>query len=667
VERSDRHQKYIPTGTPDRPPEAGGLYDCSAASAPPIPEPRQLFENGDGGMKATTIEESRRLVSQPVSRNSARMFWYLIRQDAARRSLKWSIPIALVIGLLLRMVAGADVYDWDRLPFYKHHGEISYALVEVWLALLFAIIVAHFNSRCSSMSLGLPISPRRLWLIRIVAIASAGVLPFVTIILSVSLFSRGNIVDLAMMGIAARVTAGIVLSAVLFQVPDPGLYRIRGTRSFKWYVAAVTVCVLFYVMVTPKSWIYTLLPLVAAVVVVCLLYIRLPRVFKTANAERGEVTPSSSPPKTGEDHLTERWRMSSSAGRTWRLIRIILRETVNSWSGWLTILLIAVTVWGLLAQYYAAFHSLNDYLILMLWIGLLMMRSMKGLARLDSYPLPRRLVFLVVLGVVAGAIGAGLTFGYVLHHSSGDPVTQVRGHNGKLRVPFEAWEIAWDGQPSEVVAPWGESSRPEGMYLFNAGTGICAYNPFEITKHSSPEFVAYQVDRAVERVHGIRAEIADKTGAPLDSSFVNNFKDEKYTIETSLFQKSELRLRTQAMIFTGWEILFALLVGVWWRRFRPAADILRTRWFVILFFSVPYTVLFGLMVLSTRGVISADAVLAMTMIALRSLAEWIPLGTGLLWTITALIGLASLWYVQRCYVEAEAPLQRGGKSLLSEY
>ncbi len=56
-----------------------------------------------------------------------------------------------------------------------------------------------------------------------------------------------------------RIVAGLVLSIVLFQVPDPGLYRIRGTRGFKWYVAAVSLCTLFYVVVTPESWIYTVL------------------------------------------------------------------------------------------------------------------------------------------------------------------------------------------------------------------------------------------------------------------------------------------------------------------------------------------------------------------------------------------------------------------------
>jgi hypothetical protein len=269
--------------------------------------------------------------------------------------------------------------------------------------------------------------------------------------------------------------------------------------------------------------------------------------------------------------------------------------------------------------------------------------------------------------VIAIAMGAGFTLGYVIHHNS-EPITQVRGQDGQIRVPFEAWEIAWDGRPPEVKAPWGESYTPEGRCFFKSGSEACAYNPFEIAKDtSSPEFVVYQIDRAVERVHGTDPAAPKMSDAVLDSSFVKQFEGKKYTVAGSLYRDSGLRSRTQAVVLTGWEILFALLVGVWWRRFGPGADMNRTRWFAILFFTMPYVILFTLEILDARGVVSTRAALAFTMIGLRSIAQAIPLGTGMLWAIPAFVGLASLWYVRRCYVKAEAPLRCGEKSLLSEY
>jgi hypothetical protein len=619
-------------------------------------------------MKATTYENGTDLVSGPGTSVSARQFWYLLRQDAARRSLRWSLPIALLIGLLLRAVAGTDVYDWDRMPLYKYHHELTYMLVQLWLGLLFAIILAHFNSRCSSLSLGLPISARTLWLVRIVAIIGAGILPVATIVLAISLFAGGELFDPALVRIGARIAACIALSVVLFQVPDPGLYRIRGTRAFKWYVAAVTVCLLFYVSVTPGSWLFTILPLLTAVVVMSFVLVRLPSGFRTSAVEKRAkaVFPGRSAAKAGVSRMA-RWPVSSTAARKWRVIGLILRETVNSWSGWLMLLLIMVNVWALVSQYYAAFHPLNDYIMLMLWIWILLNRSTTRVSRFDSYPLPRRLVFRVVMIVVVVAMGAGFAIGYILYHKTGDPITQVRGAGGHVRVPFEAWEVAWDGQPPEVVSPWGEKHTPGGKCLFGKDTGFCVYSPYEVGKKNSPEFLAFQIDRAVERVHGVDETVPKLVDTGVDSSFVRLFKEDKCMVESSLYRSSELRMRTQAVIVMGWVVLLVILVSVWWRRFRPGADFPRTRWFVIVFFTTPYVIMFGLLVLNARGLVSMDAALALTMISLRWIAESIPLGTNVLYGVTALVVVACLWYVQSCFVRAEATSQCDRKTLLSEY
>jgi hypothetical protein len=638
-------------------PAAGGLSDCSTAPAPPIPESRRVHDTEVIAMKASVYDNGPGLAGDAGSR-----FWYLLRQDAARRSLRWSLPIALLIGLLLRAVAGADLYDWDKLPIYKHHHELMYLLIQMWLALLFAVIVAHFNSRCSSLSLGLPIRPRELWLVRIVAISAAGILPLAVIVLMISVYSRGNLVEPALVRIGARIASAIVLSVVLFQVPDRGLYRIRTTTRFKWYVAGVTAGLMFYVTVTPESWIYTAVLLAAAAVITGVSYREMPPGFQTSCMET--VRPradAAGPVSRGQ------WRASSRLARRWRMVRLVLRETVNSWSGWLMILLIAVTVWALLAQYYAAYHSLQDYVILMLWIWILLNRSTMRLARFDSYPISRRLVFWVVMAVVAVAIGVGLTIGYTIHHASKDPVTQVRGTKGQVRVPFEAWEVSWNGKPPDAKSPWGESHEPGGMCLFGKDSRICVYNPYEIGGKSSSEFIAWQIDRAVERVHGADETVSGLSDAGVDSLSSRFLESEKYIVSSSLYRGSSMRMRTNALILTLWAVMFALLAGVWWRRFRPSADYTATRWFVILFFSLPYLYLFVLLALDARGLIEVDAALALTMIGLRWVTESIPLGLAG-WVVVAVLACtASLWYVQSCFVRAEATSECERKTLLSEY
>jgi hypothetical protein len=612
-------------------------------------------------MKATTYENGTESAAGTYEARGG--FSCLLRQDAARRSLRWSLPIALFIGLVLRAVAGTDLYDWDRLPVYKHHNDLVYLLIQLWLALVFAIIIAHFNSRCSSLSLGLPIRPRRLWLARIVALTGAGVLPVAVVVLSISLFSGGALFDPALGRIGARVAAGIVLSVVLFQVPDRGIYRIQGTPAYRWYVAAVTVALLAYVIATPGHWLYTLLPLAAAAVIAAVICNEMPPGFQTSILEARKPQEAYGA-RVGRD---AHWSVSSPAARRLRIVLLVLRETVNSWSGWLMVLLITVSVWGLLAQYYAAYHSLHDFLILMLWIWIMMDRTTKRLTRFDSLPVSRRLVFWVMIAVVAVSMGVGLTIGYTLHHVSDSPVSQVRTVKGQVRVPFDAWEFTRNGTVPEVVSPWGESHRPGGMCLFGKGSAICVYNPYEIGGNSSSEFIAWQIDRAVDRVHGPDAGSTGRSDSGPDSLYARIIKKEKFTIPSSLYRRSSLRMQTNALIVTLWAILFAVLAAVWWRRFRPGADYAASRWFVILFFSLPYVFLFGLLALDARGLVDADAALALTMIGLRSITETIPLGLGGWTAAAALTCGAGLWYVQRCFVRAEATPHGGTKNLLSEY
>jgi len=57
-------------------------------------------------MNADTYEDAR------TPQESSSMFWQLLRLDAVRRSLRWSVPIALLLGILIRefssIVAGKN-------------------------------------------------------------------------------------------------------------------------------------------------------------------------------------------------------------------------------------------------------------------------------------------------------------------------------------------------------------------------------------------------------------------------------------------------------------------------------------------------------------------------------------------------------------------------------
>jgi hypothetical protein len=304
----------------------------------------------------------------------------------------------------------------------------------------------------------------------------------------------------------------------------------------------------------------------------------------------------------------------------------------------------------------------------MLWCWLFLGQSVRRLNRIDYLPVGRSVVFYSIIGFISLAAGLGIVTGYLADYRLNDePMTAVCYCDHDVRVPYDVWKVAWDGEAPEVTSPGGESYRPHAARVFKYWTDVAVYNPFEPGKKSSPAFVAYQIDRAVARVHGpeeVSPRVCDVAG---DSSFVNAVHEGKYTIVASLRKDSDVRIRTNAVIFTLFFPLFLLVNAVWWKRYRGEANVAGTRWFAILFFAVPYVWFILTAVLSANGILNDWALVALQMIVLRWLAEAIPLGTGLLWTATVVIGAASVFVLGRRYAKAEAPASREGKNLLSEY
>jgi hypothetical protein len=617
-------------------------------------------------MKEATYDEAR------APHESKGVFWKLLRQDAVRRSLRWSAPIALVLGLVVRTAGGDALDGWRQLPFYAQHNEFIYLFVQVWLAVLFAVIIAHFNSRCSSLSLGLPIGPRTLWFSRVVSIAGAGLIPVAVVVAATASAdpTRSFGLDVPLLPLGARTAAGFVLAVVLFQLPSPGVHRIAGKKSYVLYVGLVSVAVLAYTITTPGPWIWTAAPVVAAAAIGWVVGSRLPSVFNLAGAEwaPSESEKPAAAVKSAGGQLLMAGRSRSRLWHRWRLLRIVWQENLNTWPIPLMTLFIYLTVWLLTSLYYKVYHNPHEYITLMLWCWLFVCQSVKRLKRLDCLPIKRSVAFYSVIAFMAIPAGLGLLTGYLVDYRLVEsPMTAVCYCDHTVRVPYDAWEVAWSGEAPEVSSPRGETYTPHAARLVKRWFDVAVYNPFEPGKKSSPEFIAFQIDRAVARVHSPREVSPAVSDVAGDSSFVNALKEGKYTVAASLRKDSDLRIRTNAVIIMLWFVVFVVVNTIWWKRYQPEADIVRTRWFAILFFGIPYTLLFGIAVLTAKGILNDWAILAFQMIALRALAEAIPLSTGMLWALTVVVAVTSIIVLGKRYDKAEAPTQRSGKHLLSEY
>lgn len=599
-------------------------------------------------------------------------FWKLLRQDAVRRSLRWSVPIALATGLMVRIGAGSGLHDWTGLPVYASPENVISIFVYLWQGVFFAMVIAHFNSRCSSLSLGLPIASRSLWLVRVIAVCGACIIPIAILVLTTASrdTASGAGLSVPLLAVGARTAAGFVLAIVLFQLPAPGLYRISGRRSYVVYVIPVSAGVFTYSIVTPASWIFTAVPLILAVMIGVVAGYRLPPCFSVDTAVRA---PGVAGPGAGDaagigGAFPVAADPRGGIWRSWRLLRIIWRENLNTWPVWIMTLLIFSTTWVLTGSYYLVYHAIYEYVWFLMWCWIFITQSVKRLNRIDYLPVKRSAIFYGVIAFMMIPVGLGVLTGYLVYERVKEtPMMQVSYCDQTVRVPFEAWEIARDGEVPEVSSSWGETYTPYGARLFGSGPDIVVYNPFEPGKKSSPEFVALQMDRAVVRVHGAAAGPQKMANIAGTAAFAESLESGNCEVPASVRKHSGLRIRTNAVIVMLWILVFTLVNSIWWKRYRSEADPARTRWFAILFFGIPIAFLLLVPILSSRGIVNDWAIMAFQMVVLRTIAEAIPLSTAMMWGMTVLVAMMSLFFLGRQYSRAEAPAPGAGKHLLSEY
>lgn len=78
-----------------------------------------------------------------------------------------------------------------------------------------------------------------------------------------------------------------------------------------------------------------------------------------------------------------------------------------------------------------------------------------------------------------------------------------------VKVPAAEWLVAHDPSEAVITAPWGEQVAPT-LHPIHSGSSTFIYNPFDVQEDSSGEFLAWQVQRALDEVHGPAAHSEEK-------------------------------------------------------------------------------------------------------------------------------------------------------------
>jgi hypothetical protein len=586
------------------------------------------------------------------------------------------MPSAAIMAVVFRAAPGLR----DGIASFSiDHQSPGTSLLVLLLACLFLLWLVATNtwSRCSRLHLSLPLTPRRLWLVRMAAILFASLLPIVvtTLIFGVRIGSAGGWIafDTAFGLPAFRMAAGVVLAAVLLQSPAPAQYRHSASVEYVMYCIGVLVVSMISIVAAFPALAGSVAIIVVAGALGCRLVLMLPPGFSidldphVPLANWDDAAPPVSSPDSPASPATAAGVNGSvsevfSASR-WLLHRTIFRTTMNSLLGWLLMLSMLVAAAAVTAEFFDGKNAILPLILVMIWQLPVMQQAIARMDRLDPLPISRRLLFAHISVPMAGMVLAGVAVAHIGWRLSAHRPAQIRYSDGAVQVPFEYWRITGDALPPAIVAPWGESLTPKPLHLIRGGR-YALYNPYETGSTTSDRFVDWQVSRAMAEVHRVPASRAmGRSGDPSQQhpSPVSNRCC--FTPDQSRGQASDGRSRTAVVTLLLLMSFNTGLVAVWLQQFSSRVHRKLFKWMTIGFLVGLVAVVGALLILEMIGITRMWYTAAVLSIGVRQLSEIAPFPTLLLWVLVAVTGTISYLVVERQFMKIETP----GRTILEPF
>ncbi len=431
-----------------------------------------------------------------------------IRRDDALRRLPLWITTCAGVALLF---SALHAYQAAGVPAGGEAAGPPALTAMLWCAVAPFLAFGLARRRYSRLDLALPLSARRLWLAHVAAVLLAGALVLaVSLALTVSINSlAGRLQGLAasrldVLRLAVHLVAGLGLAVALLETVRPASATIALDRGRVLLTAASLAGVLgmlWLLAALPLAW--ALVPLAVALALGLRTYRSLPAAFTLVPLEAADA------PGTGREAPGPgvEWTAGGRAGRRRGLV--LAHWVAGGPVAWLAYALIFFA--GMLvADLLRALTGEPDMTIQNLLTAIYALLAFSGLTAVrlpcfDPLPISRRWLFAALVLPCLAALIAGYGAGRIAVAALEEPrdlVGLARWQDGYyVRVPARYLEIAWDGRPPEVGAPWGESLEPMLFPLIRGGrAGL--YSPFPVTAASSPELYAFHIRRAVETVYG---------------------------------------------------------------------------------------------------------------------------------------------------------------------
>lgn len=604
----------------------------------------------------------------------------LIRRDATvRMLLKWIILTPLV-AMQVVGVRSAYLLESGGTPFLGSPlAETALWIVIVWIPLAVFAAISGATERTSHLHLALPLAARRLWSAHLVSLLLSGLALLAATLVVMALPKLGldwwlhdpGPVEGApdLLGMAPRLAAGFVLAVVLLQTLDPLLYRTRvATRHVLLSIAVLVGTLAMILVLSVLPVVFALVPLVAAYALGRRVYRTLPAVFSLVpreaeadagrDAEVGQCAWAEARARTGPARYWMQWKVAlRSLAKGPRK-----RVAVYPFLVFLGMILGGVWLGGDVLRYYALFTIV---FLLVLFSG----QSMVGLYSLDSLRISRRRLFacLIMPGLLMLCLGYGT--GRFVREAKTRHTSLVSFWCDKetegccIRIPVSFCEIAWDGNPPDNAASWGESYEGWREPIWR-GSRPVIYGNFCAGPDNSKEFVALQYSRAIQAVYGTTISLGeiserylrvDEIGrvVPVDaeSSIPEDYPEWRPVSRGPVFPVAILA------VSLSWFLLLSLFM----RTVRAGtSERARTAalWGLAL---IPLAMYILAVALTIAKILQPCVVPILVEMLTRYLGKAVPGGAPTVWVICGVLFAGAFWLAEKQFEQIEVPSEWGKK------
>ncbi len=573
------------------------------------------------------------------------MIGSLMRRDAALRPTWGALLLALAFAQLGTIGRGAATHVGEGAVVTE--GAVRLALLMLWVPLAFYQLVIGLTRRATPMDLGLPIAGRTLWGAHLLTHLAAGAGLAVLVVL---VDTTGALLQAWVRGGAPapvqtlRLLPHVLAWFGLIAVAISGMRLDRVRIGFSWGYLGLSLTLLLGGLV--GSWFtartslaLACVPLVAAAGLARLQVRRVP-------AALSEVPRRPAAPAL--EHADARRSPQSSPARRGFVLRTIWLSLFGRGLPWVLLLPVALYGWicsGCLDRGESGGYSGLVFGLMTTYILVVAaLPAVRRLPLLDAVPIRRAAIFPVMalpgLIIFMAGYGAGrLTAANLVEPS--ESIVYAADDQGlyDLKVPLDRFEIAWNGRPADVTAPWGESHPPKTLTVF-PGLPIVLYKPYTAPPGSSIDFVALQISRAMDAEYGralppdvIRAGYLalDGGGRVVPAQGELRLQADHPT------WKPRGHAPSAAVALAGVGVPYLLLLALalrWLRQRSGEGAYKRVVWGMILVTVVPQLLYFGG---GIAGLWDLSVHASLLAIAVRGVRAAIPAGAVILWAVSLLL------------------------------